>query len=38
MYQSRINNLNKKSADSIQAVPNELEPNNKLSTVSEEQQ
>jgi hypothetical protein len=25
MYQSRINNLNKKSADSIQAVPNELE-------------
>jgi len=28
MYQSRINNLNKKSADSIQAVPNELESSN----------
>ena len=28
VYQSRINNLNKKSADSIQAVPNELESSN----------
>ena len=38
MYQSRINNLNKKSADSIQAVLNELESSHDSSTVSTEEQ